>query len=55
MTDSVIGREHWNEGDRKIEAVITDTRRYEHVLGTHEVRIIDPLAAPARETVPKAP
>lgn len=36
------------EGDQKIQAVISDTLRYEHVLGTQEVRIIDPLAEPAK-------
>ena len=37
------------EGERSIQAAITATHRYEHVLGTHEVRIIDLLAKPAEE------
>jgi hypothetical protein len=38
---SVEKREQRLDGDRKVEVVVSGTRRYEHVLGTNEVRIID--------------
>jgi hypothetical protein len=34
-------REQRFDGDRKVEVIVSGTRRYEHVLGTNEVRIID--------------
>jgi hypothetical protein len=41
IAESVLRREQRVEGDRKIETAVTAKRRYEHVLGTQEVRIID--------------
>ena len=52
VTDSVLGWEHSIEGDRKIEAARGRSRRYEHVLGTNEVRIIDLKVPPAADVVP---
>jgi hypothetical protein len=45
---SVERREQRADGDRRIEVVVSGSRRYEHVLETNEVRIIDD-AAPVRE------
>lgn len=47
ITGRVSKWERRVEGNRKIQSVISGTLRYEHVLGTHEVRIIDPLAETA--------
>ena len=55
ITGSVRKWEHWVEGDRKIHAAITGTRRYEHVLGSHEVRVIDSVAALAVDDDSTAP
>lgn len=55
ITESVLDRNEWAEGGRTIQAAITATRRYEHALGTHHVRIIDLAAAPAVEGVTAAP
>ena len=38
---SVQKRLQWVEDGREIRAVISGTRRYEHALGTHEVRVVD--------------
>jgi hypothetical protein len=54
IAGSVLRREKSVEGGRKIEAAITGTRRYEHALGTHEVRIIDLMADSAVEVMPTA-
>ncbi len=53
--ESVLRWEQRVEGDRKIQSAITATRRYEHVLGTNEVRIIESAATPAAEGVPTVP
>ena len=49
---SVRRWDHRVEGQRSIQAAITATHRYEHVLGTHEVRIIDSRASLAVEGAP---
>jgi hypothetical protein len=46
VAETVVTRERRVEGDRKIEIVVTPTRRLEHVLGTKEVRITAPASGP---------
>jgi hypothetical protein len=38
---SVENREQRLDGERKVEVIVSGSRRYEHLLGTNEVRIID--------------
>lgn len=54
ITGSVRKWEHRVEGNRKIHAAITGTVRYEHVLGTHEFRVIDPMTKTDLEGVNNA-
>lgn len=47
---SVVGWDKRVEGQRRIQAAITATRRFEHVLETNEVRIINSPAPPYVES-----
>lgn len=55
ISQSALRREQRTAPGRKVQTVITATRRYEHVLGTQEVRIVDPAATHPVEAVPAAP
>jgi len=49
ISESVDGRESWREGDRTVEAAMSQRRRYEHALGTQEVRIVETAAQPKEQ------